>query len=77
MIIPHYEYHTHQVGQYYYAYTLKKDLAFEFDKLTRPSKAGKESFTENILRQDETPKTPFRQDFFFFLYIIFYKYFII
>ena len=39
-----------EVGQDYFAYTLKKDLPFAFKKKTfRPLKAEKESFPEKIL----------------------------
>ena len=41
-----------QPGQLYSAYTLKKDLPFAFYQLTRPSKAGKESFLGKILLSD-------------------------
>ena len=35
-----------QLGQLYSAYTLKTDLPFAFLKLTKPSKAAKESFSD-------------------------------
>ena len=41
-----------QLGQDYFAYTLKKDLPFVCLKLTIPSKAGKELFLKEILLSD-------------------------